>query len=68
MGVARTEEVGPGYDALFHAADQALYQVKRSGRGRYEFYNETMQAMLSVISPIDGDRTGEASEPKGEEQ
>ena len=68
MGVARTEAVGTDYDALFHAADQALYQVKRSGRGRFVFYNETMQNMLSVISSIDSDheRAGEADEPKGE--
>jgi len=56
MGVARTETVGTDYDALFHAADQALYQVKRSGRGRFEFYDESMRDMLSVISSIDSDR------------
>ena len=70
MGVARTEMVGTEYDALFHAADQALYQVKRSGRGRYEFYNETMRNMLSVISSIDSE-TGEANdadEPKGDNE
>ena len=59
MGVARTEVVGTEYDALFHAADQSLYQAKRSGRGRYCFYDETMREMLSVISPIDGDQAGE---------
>ena len=64
MGVARTETVGTEYDALFHAADQALYQVKRSGRGRYEFYNETMRDMLSVLSPIDSDQ--ETNDRKGE--
>ena len=53
MGVSRTEIVGTDYDTLFHAADQALYTVKRSGRGTYRFYDESMQKMLSVISPID---------------
>ncbi len=54
MGVARTETVGRNYEELFHAADQALYAVKRAGRGTYCFYNDTMKDMLSVISPIDG--------------
>ena len=54
MGVARTDVVGTDYETLFHAADQALYKVKRSGRGTYAFYDESMVDMLSVISPIDG--------------
>lgn len=65
MGVVRTDMVGTDYDELFHAADQALYAVKRSGRGKYRFYDDSMYGMLSVISPIDGseekpaDQTGE---------
>ncbi|MCI8465262.1 MAG: diguanylate cyclase [Lachnospiraceae bacterium] len=54
MGVAEAEVIGTDYDALFHAADQALYSVKRSGRGRYCFYNDSMNQMFSVISRIDG--------------
>lgn len=53
MGVAKTETVGADYDTLFHAADKALYAVKRGGRGKYGFYDDSMQKMLSVISPID---------------
>lgn len=53
MGVARTAVVGNDYDTLFHAADQALYSAKRAGRKRYLFYDETMNGMLSAISPID---------------
>ncbi len=53
MGVARTSIVGYEYDTLFHAADQALYSVKRQGHGQYRFYNESMRGTLSVISPID---------------
>ena len=54
MGIAETEQVGTDYEDLFHAADQALYTVKRSGRGQYYFYNDTMKKMLSAISPING--------------
>lgn len=54
MGVAKTEEVGTDYETLFHCADQALYTVKRSDRGHYRFYEDSMNKMLSVISPIDG--------------
>ena len=54
MGVALTAVVGTDYETLFHAADQALYTVKRSGRGQYLFYDGSMNRMLSVISPIDG--------------
>ena len=53
MGVAEAEMVGTDYETLFHCADQALYTVKRSGRGHYRFYDDTMDKMLSVISPID---------------
>ena len=53
MGVALTSTVPGGYDALFHAADAALYTVKRGGRGQYRFYDETMRETLSAISPIE---------------
>ena len=55
IGVATTEKVGTDYETLFHAADQALYTVKRSGRGHYRFYDESMDKTLSAISPIDSD-------------
>ena len=53
MGIALTATVPGGYDALFHAADAALYTVKRGGRGKYRFYDETMRETLSAISPIE---------------
>ena len=53
MGVARADLVGTDYETLFHCADQALYTVKRAGRGHYRFYDDSMDKMLSVISPID---------------
>jgi putative two-component system response regulator len=53
MGVAQTETVGNDYDALFRAADNALYAVKRSSRGHFRFYDPSMEETLSVLSPID---------------
>ncbi|MDE7221233.1 MAG: diguanylate cyclase [Oscillospiraceae bacterium] len=67
MGIARTDVVGTDYETMFHAADQALYRVKRSGRGRYDFYDESMRDMLSVISPIEGS-TDDAGHVSGEEK
>ena len=57
MGVALTSTSMCDYDHLFHAADQALYTVKRGGRGQYRFYDESMRETLSAISPIDGDES-----------
>ena len=45
MGVAQTELVGTDYNALFHAADRALYSIKRGTRGRgarYVFFDPSM--------------------------
>lgn len=39
MGIALAQDVGLSYDALFHAADDALYDAKRAGRGQYVFYS-----------------------------
>ena len=56
MGIATNEMIGNDYDALFQAADKALYAAKREGRGKYCFYEDNMKDMLSVISPIDGNQ------------
>ena len=52
MGVAQTDMIGTDYDELFHAADNALYNVKRNGRSHYRFYNPELKDELSAISPI----------------
>jgi putative two-component system response regulator len=56
MGVATTDQVGLVYEDLFHAADQALYEVKRNGKGCFRFYDSAIQETNSVISPIDSDQ------------
>lgn len=53
MGIARTETVGLEYDKLFQAADHALYTVKRTGAGRYCFYDASMQEGQSTYSQIE---------------
>ena len=71
MGIAQTTVTGYDYDTLFHAADQALYTVKRGGRGQYRFYDESMKKMLSAISPIDNDGqsgAAAAADKKGDGQ
>ncbi len=50
MGIALTDVVGSQYDRLFHSADQALYVAKRSRRGSYVFYDDSMREMLSMTS------------------
>lgn len=53
MGIALAPEDGVEYEALFRAADQALYAAKKNGKDRYCFYDDSMQALLSVLSPMD---------------
>lgn len=50
MGVAKSDDVGHEYGALFHAADQALYCAKRSGRGRCVYYDSSMRETLPEAS------------------
>lgn len=59
MGIARIDENITDYDGMFHRADQALYAVKRSGRGQYRFYDDSLTDTISMVSPIDG-RTEDA--------
>lgn len=42
FGLASTSVAGPSMSSLLSAADKALYQVKRSGRGAVAIYSEEM--------------------------
>lgn len=48
MGIATTNGVGHDYEAMFRAADQALYFAKENGQHRYCFYDDSMQNMLPL--------------------
>ncbi|MEY8338203.1 diguanylate cyclase [Lachnospiraceae bacterium 62-35] len=63
MGIARTDIIGRDYDDLFRCADQALYEVKRKGRGQYQFYEtiENKKETASALSPIDEDYQEESA-------
>ncbi len=67
MGVALTEKVGRTFDRLFHAADQALYACKRNGRGCYCFYDEQMEGVLSMISPIENEEAAQRTDDAREQ-
>ena len=43
MGVAQSSMVGTDFNALFHAADMALYAVKNDGRGMFRIYDESIE-------------------------
>ncbi len=57
MGVALGEDVGLSYETLFHAADAALYAAKRAGRGRYRFYDDSLQTLLDSVPHAEQEET-----------
>lgn len=46
MGISCAKDCGGNYDTLFHMADEALYAVKKTGRGSYRFYDESVKDVL----------------------
>ena len=49
MGVAWHPNDGKDLASLMHAADRALYYVKRSGRGQYAFFDELSKREQSKV-------------------
>ena len=43
IGIAFAPQHGTTYDELFHAADNALYEVKRAGRNGWKIYGEDQE-------------------------
>lgn len=50
MGISCAMDCDGDYDKLFHMADEALYAVKQTGRGRYCFYDESVKNVLETAS------------------
>ena len=65
MGISRATGADLCYEDLFHQADQALYRAKQSGRGQYFFYDDSMEATLSTVSPIESNhKSGHSAKKK----
>ncbi|MCI8608790.1 MAG: diguanylate cyclase [Firmicutes bacterium] len=63
MGVSRSPwHENINYEELFHQADQALYSAKQNGRGKFFFYDNSMDDALSAISNIEGNEQDKATE------
>lgn len=52
IGIAMYPEHGKRFEQLYDAADQALYWVKKHGRGTYRMYDKS--ALKAVIFDMDG--------------
>lgn len=60
MGVALSMDVGNEYEAMFQAADRALYSAKRAGRGRLMFYDESMRGIFPEVSSMTDEKEEDA--------
>ena len=49
IGVALEDTAGRCYENLFRQADAALYSAKRAGRGRFCFYENSMENLLPAV-------------------
>ena len=50
VGVAMSNEIGPSLQALFAAADRALYRAKAKGRNRVEVERKPLQVIAPALA------------------
>ncbi len=53
IGISRAPEDGSTFDALFVAADKALYYVKNSGKNSFRFFSEHGTGVTGQSSSVD---------------
>ena len=64
VGIVSRVDGDMGADELLGSADQAMYEAKKRGKGRYEFFDPTLQ--IKVIERQEAGRTFEKALAKGE--
>ena len=55
VGVARAPVDGDSADRLIKRADMALFEAKREGRGRYRFFDPSLEAKASLRRTLEND-------------
>lgn len=55
VGISTTMQKGYDYDSLFNSADAALYHSKRTGKGKYTFYDSSLKLENAQLTPINSD-------------